>query len=232
MISIIHGDDNASSRNYFLEMRKKQKNNISFNGEKVTITDLVQNTQGSGFFGDINVIFIEDLLTKNKKNDGRTKELIGFMVKTSKKFSFVLWESKEILKRDLSLFKDAIIKRFKLPRNIFLFLDSLKPHNSKNLIKMFHNTLDSGIKEELILFMTQRQVRILMALSDRGEKSIDELTRFAPWQMEKLERQARLFDIQTLKSIYKKLFEIETGYKTGVLNLSLVQAIDFLLLEI
>ena len=90
----------------------------------MTITDLVQNIEGSGLFNDTKTIFIEELLTKLKITDKESKEILNFIAKDSKENTFVLWESKEILKRDLSLFKDAAVKFFKLPKNIFLFLDN------------------------------------------------------------------------------------------------------------
>lgn len=249
MITIIHGDDTSLSRNYFSELKQKNKDLVIFDGNKITITDLVQNIEGSGLFGNAKVIFIEELLTKLKKTDKTAKEILNFIDKNSKKFNFVLWEGKEILKRDLLLFKDAVVKFFKLPKNIFLFLDNLKPGNSKSLLNFFHQALDSGIKEELILFMLQRQFRLLLALlgshPERSEGSrdssplaqndngsIDEITRLAPWQMGKLQRQAKLFNLSDLIRVYKKLYKIEIAQKTGISSLSLTQNIDFLLLEL
>jgi DNA polymerase III delta subunit len=231
MITIIHGDDITSSRNYFLEIKQKQKDALSFDGTKITITDLVQNIEGSGLFGDSKTIFIEDFLTKVKKIDKDAKEILGFIAKNSEESNFVFWESKEISKRDLFAFKNAVTKLFKLPKNIFLFLDNLRPNNSKSLLNLFHQAIDSGIKEELILFMMQRQFRILLALSEHCDTPIEEVARLAPWQMGKLERQVQSFNQSKLKSIYEKLYEIELGQKTGGLSLSLTQTIDFLLLE-
>ena len=233
MITIIHGDDISNSREYFHELKQKNKDSVIFDANKISITDLVQNIEGSGLFGSAKAIFIEEFLTKLKKTNKESKEILDFIIKKSKSSNFILWESKEILKKDLSEFKDAVIKLFKLPKNIFLFLDNIKPNNSKNLLNLFHQALDSGIKEELILFMIQRQTRILLALSDPGDnESIDEVIRLAPWQLGKLERQAKSFDINSLKKIHKKLYEIELAQKTGTLSLSLVQSIDFLLLRI
>ena len=232
MITIIHGDHISESRKYFLELKDKQKNGLSFEGSKITLTDLVQNIEGSGLFDDSKTIFIEDLLTKLKKTEKTAKEILNFIAKNSKESTFVLWESKEITKRDLFIFKDAIARVFKLPKNIFLFLDNLRPNNSKHLLSLFHQAIDSGIKEELILFMMQRQMRLLLALSEPSENGqIEEVARLPPWQMDKLIRQAKSFDTLKLKNIYKKLYEIEIGQKTGGLSLSLIQSIDFLLLE-
>lgn len=233
MITIIHGEDISSSRNYFLNLKKKQKTPISYDGGKLNITDLVQNIEGSGLFGDTKTIFIEDFLTKRRKTEKEVKEILNFIIKNYKDANFVLWESKEIQKRDLFFFRNAQVKIFKLPKNIFLFLDNLRPSNSKKLLNLFYQALESGIKEELILFMLQRQVRLLLALSDLADlQPIEEITRLAPWQTAKLESQARFFDRQSLENIYRKLYEIERAQKTGGLPLSLSQSIDFLLLEI
>lgn len=232
MITIIHGDDISKSREYFQELKQKNKNHILFDGNKLSITDLVQNIEGSSLFGGTKTIFIEDFLTKLKKTNKESKEILEFIIKNTKSSTFFLWESKEIMKRDLSVFKDAVVNFFKLPKNIFLFLDNLKPNNSKALLNLFHQALDSGIKEELIIFMMQRQFRILLALSEPNSKeTIEEVGRLAPWQTGKLDRQAKSFDLAALKKIYNRLYEIEIGQKTGGLPLSLSQTIDFLLLE-
>ena len=232
MITIIHGDDITESRKHFQDLKLKHKNFVLLEAGKFTITDLVQNIEGSGLFEDTKNIFIEELLVKLKKTEKSAKEILDFISRDTKDSNFVLWEPKEILKRELSLFKSAVVKSFKLPKNIFLFLDNLRPGNSKNLLNLFHAALDAGIKEELILFMIQRQFRLLLALSDPGSGQIDELIRLAPWQMGKLQNQAKLFNVTDLKQIYKKLYEIEIGQKTGTSALSLTQNIDFLLLDI
>jgi DNA polymerase III delta subunit len=232
MITIIHGDDTSKSRNYYLELRQKQKDFLSFDGGKITITDLVQNIEGSGLFGNSKTIFLEDFLTKSKKADKSAKEILTFIIKNSQNSNFIFWESREISKGNLFIFKNAVVKIFKLPKNIFLFLDNLKPNNSKNLLKLFHQALDSDIAPEMIIFMLQRQFRILLALSEPSEKDqIEEVSRLTSWQMEKFNSQAKLFNKEKLIKIYQKLFEIELGQKTGMLPLSLSQAIDFLLID-
>ena len=239
MITIIHGDDISASRKYFQDLKSKEKNVVSFGDGKITITDLVQNIEGSSLFGDTKSIFIEEFLTKLKKTNEESKEILEFLIKNYKSANFALWESKEISKRDLFIFKDAIIKNFKLPQSIFLFLDNLKPNShlpGGNLpLKLFHQMLDSEIKEELILFMMQRQFRLLLSLChpERSEGfQIDEISRLAPWQRSKLDKQAKSFSEEDLKKIYEKLYEIELAQKTGTLPLSLTQTIDFLLFEI
>lgn len=240
MITIIHGDDVVSSRDYLREEKQKHKESIFFEGKKITLTDLVQNIQGSGLFSDTKTIFIENFLTGVKKTSKDAKEIIDFIINNHKSSNIFLWEPKEFSKRELFAFKNAVAKNFKLPQNIFIFLDNIKPGNPKNHISLFHKTLKAGVKEELIFFMIQRQFRLLLSLChpERSEGSqndngtIDELIRLAPWQKGKLERQANLFTQTQLKRIYNNLYKIDYGLKTGRLNLTLSQAIDFLLYEI
>lgn len=233
MITIIHGDDTAQSRGYFLELKKKQKDPASYDGGKVTLTDLVQDIEGAGLFADSKTVFLENFLSKNKKSDTNTKEIIKFITKNSKNSSFILWESKEITKRDLFIFKDAAVKVFKLPKSMFAFLDNLKPGNSRALLNLFHSLIESDTSEELVLFMMQRQFRLLLALYDPSDnQGIDEVLRLAPWQKNKLENQTNLFkDLDELKGLYKKLYEMELKRKTGALRLSLIQSIDIFLLK-
>jgi len=127
MITIIHGDDISKSREYFNELKQKHKDFILLNVSTLTITDLVQNIEGSSLFGGTKTIIIEEFLTKLKKTNKESKEMLDFIIKNAKSSTFILWESKEILKRELFQFKNATINFFKLPKNIFLFLDNLKP---------------------------------------------------------------------------------------------------------
>src|SRR3989344_4581732 len=230
MITIVHGEDLARSRNFFQELKKQYNSPIVLEGGKATITDFAQNIRGFALFSETKTIFIENLFSKTKKTDKDTKEILNLILENSKDSNFIFWESKEISTPKTSgFFKNAQIKNFKLPKNIFLFLDAINPGNSINLVKLFHQALQSGIEEEVILFMMQRQIRLLLALKEPAENTqIDEASRLAPWQMDKLERQARLFDIECLKKTHRKLFETELGQKTGTLKLSLSQTIDFL----
>ncbi|MDO8658308.1 MAG: hypothetical protein Q7K55_06205 [Candidatus Levybacteria bacterium] len=228
MITIIHGDDTASSRKYFIE--QKSNNSISFDGEKLTLTDLFQIFEGGGLFSDSKSLFVDSFFSK-RKIGLEFDAIILYLNKINKTDKIFFWEGKELSKKQLSFFKDSNIKIFKLPKPLFQFLDSIKPRN-KNTIILFHSGLKYS-EPELIFFMLIRQFRLLLALSDEKKGSeIDEVKRLAPWQTGKLKKQSNLFSHDKLKKIYKRLYEIDLGHKTGNLNMSLIQAIDILLLEI
>lgn len=119
-----------------------------------------------------------------------------------------------------------------VPKTIFLFLDSLLPGNYKNTIRLFHKALQNT-EIELIFYMLQRQFRLLLAASDKKAKeTIDEVLRLAPWQKGKLEKQSKLFSIDKLLGLHRRLYEIELAQKSGSLPYSQAHAIDFFLLGI
>ena len=231
MITIIHGDDIAASRSFLLEQKQKDKNVVSFFGG-FSISDLVQNIEGSSLFFETKTIAIEDFFAMVKKKSREITEIADFINRCEKKANIFFWEGKELGKRDLSLFPKALVKQFKLPKALFSCLDNLLPNNGKNSILSFHKALQTSALE-LVIFMIQRQFRLLLALSDsHTAENIDEAIRLASWQRQRLERQSSCFSQKKLKEIYRKLYEIELAQRTGNLNLTLTQSIDFLLLGI
>ena len=66
MITIIHGDDLASSRNFLNEVRQKRSEAVLLNGEELTVTDLLQIIDGGGLFTTEKTILIENFYSKKK----------------------------------------------------------------------------------------------------------------------------------------------------------------------
>lgn len=232
MITILHGDDIAASRNHLFDLKKKYTDVISFDGEKITITDLIESLESHALFetGDEKVIIIENLFSK--KAATKEGEAIFSYINNNKKKIIVIWEAKELTKKYLNLIPNANTLIFKIPAVIFTFLDNFKPLNGAKLIKLFHQVLKNK-DEEFVLYMLIRHIRILLALSEKGkEGDIEEIKRLSPWQKNKLESQIRLFTIEKLKSFYSNLYNIDLNLKTGKLKMTLQQAVDILLLGI
>lgn len=229
MIIIIHGDDTVSSRKYFLDQKRDITDPLTFDGEKVTITDLVQIFEGGSLFSDEKVVFIEELFKRKAGKD--LSEIISYL-NTAKFGNVFIWEGKTLGKSALSLFPKATHKTFTLPQSLFQFLDRMQPENKEDLVRLFRQTLKSA-DSELVFYMLVRQFRLLLAVFDRVEKnSIDELSRLAPWQKSKLQRQAGFFSLEKLKNLYQKLYTIDFAQKTSSSPLSLTKQIDFFLLDL
>lgn len=229
MITIIHGSDSASSRKHFLDQKEQVPDSNIIDGSKLDLTDLLQIFQG-GLFNEPGKFFIESIIGKRQKS----RELDSF-IETLNKYSadnnIYLWEAKDLSSTRLKQFKNPVNKQFRIPATIFLLLDSLKPKNGKELIRLFHKTIETT-DAEMVFFMIVKQIRYLIALSEPSDDQIDEIKKMAPWQKSKLQKQADLFEIGELKRLYANLFEIEKDLKTGNLPLNIVQAIDLLLISI
>ena len=227
MITIAHGDDITSSRNYYISERQKSKNPVILDGGKLTLADLMQSLEGGSLFNEEKDIFIENFFSSKKLNTG-FKEIVAYIDKNSGQANVFFWENSELSKTELAIFKKSTVKLFKIPKNLFGFLDNITPGNI-NSIKQFHELLNQTA-EELIFFMIVRQFRLLLAVSDPEAKNpIDELKRLATWQTGKLRNQAKIFGQKKLITIYNRLYEIDSAYKQGRLSTTLTQTIDFLL---
>lgn len=233
MITIIHGDDLVSSRNYFLDNKKKAKNPILLEGEALTFSTLSSIIDNVSIFEEdkIKNMFIENFFTKNKAVSKEFKDICGYLEKRQETLNIFFFEQTLQNKIKLTVFKKALIKTFKLPQMLFQFLDGLKPHNSNNVV-LFHQALQTS-DANLIFVMIVRQFRLLLALSDQNQAlSIDELSKLAPWQKDKLQRQSAKFSVDNLKQIYQNLEKLDKANVTGQLFMSFESAIDFFLLEI
>lgn len=226
MLTLIHGDDIASSRNYYIAERQKAAEKKIVDGNTITLTDLMQIFSGNGLFGDQETIFIEELVSKRKSSKD-IDELTTFLSEQTDAPIFV-WESKTLTPKQIGNFKKATVKEFKIPTVVFAFLDSLKPGNTIHMLKLYHEILAQE-DAMYVLVMLMRQIRILLALSDPTQPTISEVSRMAPWQKGKLQKQAQWFSQSLLLQLHEKLFQLEYGQKTGNLPLPLTDAIDFLL---
>lgn len=226
MITIIHGDDLVSSRKFLVEQKNSLQNTTTLNGDELTLEKLVEAFEGSSLFSDEKNIFIENLFSKK-----RSKELEEILDYISKKndIDLFIWEKTDLSKSQLSTFPKAKTFLFKIPKNIFSFLDNISPKNNNNILN-FHKVLETN-DPDIIFYMLIRQFRLLLAVSGTSSNSIDEMQRLSPWQRNNLERQSKKFSLSELRDAYNKLYKLDLNIKTGVSS-NLTTAIDFLLLDI
>lgn len=224
MLLIVNGNDTVSSRRFFLE--QKTEDCLTFDAENLEISELIHSLRGDALFGSTKKIFLENLFSrKSVKNYKPIVEALS-----SNEADVFIWTDKELGAKTLSDFPKHTLQNFKIPQNIFSFLDSIKPNSTRNVVNFHNALLVSDV--EVIFAMIVRQVRIMLALSEDSKNNIDEVKRLAPWQRSKLVNQASLFGKEKLVEIHKKLYKMDKNQKTGGSNLTLTQNIDILLLEI
>lgn len=228
MITVIHGDDITTSRNHFLEVKKQKNGATLFTAEQINITDLAQVFEGGDLFEETKCIFIEELMTKKKKSK-ELDAILSYLNQQAKNHEIYLWEKKILTPASLKSLSSPVTKIFRLPQELFRFLDSLKPNNSRDVLRLFHSTLKTT-DVEMVFFMLVRQFRLLLAI--RENASIDEVQRLAPWQKSKLLTQAKSFPQTRLINTYIALHGMDRDAKTGRQGSSLTTNIDFFLLAL
>lgn len=156
------------------------------------------------------LIVCEDisLLTKTnlnwlKKNTDRFEG--NFVVYSDNKLSESLIKSLEPVKK---------IEEYKLPKNIFYFLDSFYPGNAQDSLAILHELIDAE-PIEFIFSLLGRHLRDLY-----WAKASPSNIPYASWRVEKLERQANKFKDEELKEMINDLAKIDIDVKTSKANLT------------
>lgn len=225
-IFVFSGEDIISSRKAFLEhlesLKTKNFEIIRLSGKELSEESLALLSLPSSLFGLERVLAIENLLSGQKAKE---KEKI---IQIISQFSgnLVVWEGKDFSKTEQLRYPNFIFKNFKVPQVLFNFMDSFSPGNTENNLRLFRQTVENT-EPNFIFLMIIRQIRLLiLAKTDR------DLLKLAPWQISKIEKQAKLFSLDLLKEINKKLLLIDYSQKTSGLPFTLKEQLELLLTEI
>lgn len=225
MITIIHGDDIASSREYYISLRAG-KEVLVFEGNALDKELFFHALSGADLFGQTPLVCIENFFSQKKIDN----ELISLVNHKQKDADIVLWEKKELFKKDLGLLPHAKQIPFKLPRSIFQFLDSLGS-NPEQTIKLFSQTAENTAVE-IIFSMLSKRIRTLLFLAEPGSHAIEEVEKLADWQKSRLQKQLQHFTKERLLKAQKQLFKIELSTKTGQAVFPLKPSLDYFLLDL
>lgn len=223
MITIFHGDSQASSRANLLNALSVHKQKgveiTTLDGDKIMPAELESALTTRNLFADT-VIVIENLLCRLRS---RAKdECLALLSQHQEQNQLFLWEKKEVTKANLAKLKDAKVFISKTPVAIFNFLDSLYPGNTQTALSLLHEAC--GQSEEIIVFtLLARQVSYLIQLVDGAEPKL------APWQVGKLKGLARRWSLPQLTHFHDELVRIDHSIKSGRSTLSYQDHLDILL---
>ncbi len=227
MIQVLHGDNLVKSRQFLTEKieiaREKDRELVILDGLKTSLEEIRSALGSKSLFGSKRLVIIENLYSSPQSK--RKSKILGFLKKGEFETELILWEKKEIKKRFSKNFK---VNLFKLSTAIFKFLESLKPKNKKESLRLL-NEVKRKESEEMIFYLLIRQIRLLIKAKDLGEKGLTELQ---SWQKRKLLTQAKNFKLDQLKNIYQDLLKLDYQQKTSGLPLSLSSSLDLLIASI
>ena len=119
--------------------------------------------------------------------------------------------------------------------NIFAAIDALAARDKKSALRLLHQHLAQGENENYLLSMFVYQIRNLLKIKDLAEKGVSfpalaQKSGLHPFVVRKASQQARNFSLEQLKTIYRRLLEIETKTKTG--RIGILTALDLFVAEI
>lgn len=230
MITILHGENVTTSRDALNAIRNKFKGAeiLTLDGKKINPSQVKQALETNSLLSPSRVVVIENLLTCKKS--AVQEEIIDYLLSEPLKTELVLWEEKEVSKLTLTKFHSANIEVFKLESALFKFLESLRPGNQKEALILFRSLQKEA--PEIIFSMLVRQFRMLLAVRNDVLGGMEELDRLAPWQKERLVKQAKYFTPEELIKIYHKLLEIDIQQKTSQNPFGSAKTLEFFILNL
>lgn len=237
---ILHGDNLVASRKELEKIKEKNKEKeiVIFDGKSLSLTDLIEALEAKSLLGNEKLTIIENLLSqqkgrvgKNVKKSGFFPPIVEYINRCPEESQLLFWENKEIGKSLLALFKKAEVKLFKVEKQIFALIESLKPNHNQRLIILFRQCLLNN-PVEIIFSMIIRQFRFLLLTKSAAKIGPFDFQKLAPWQKQRLTNQAKLFTMERLLEIYQKLLLIDYHNKTGRAVFDLTKTIELFLIEI
>ena len=227
MITILHGDNQISSRDELVSIKQAAR----LRGDEIvefsttpTITDIVQALESPSMFASSRLVIMENFIGSLRPGANRDT-IIDYLCKGAFDARLVLWEGKSVGRSIIKLKrqKHITVKEHALPSTIFSFVDSIMPGNTTMALKTLRTALETTVPE-VIFSMIVRQFRILIALVTNA--TIPETTRLAPWQKGKISRQVNSFTKEQLVRAYKELLLIDYQVKTGRTSVDLTTRIE------
>jgi DNA polymerase III delta subunit len=226
MITLIHGNYTELSRREFIRLKEeaKTKDVRTLDGRTLDPASLTQALESGSLFGGETMVCIENLFGKL----GRKLKLIESLASIINKSSadIILWEDKEVGTTVQKNLPKAKIVLFKIPSIIFQLLDGISP-DGERLVLPLYTILNQTEPAELIFAMIVRRIRQLIQLHD------DVIPEgLVGWQASRLTRQAKLFTMDRLISMYKNLLDIEFSIKNGSSPFTLAQLTEQFLVDL
>ena len=206
-IFVYHGDNIVSSRQAILakvsQYDPKTTEVIRVEGKHIDDNFIQTNLFSASMFQDSRLIVIENLFSL-LKSESKDKIIKSLCLATD--VSVIIWENKEIETKSYSA--PFIFQVFKLPNELFSFLDRINPDNPGDSLLILEKVKDQ-VDENYIFLMLVRQIRLLIMAKGK------ETATLLPWQVGKLQKQAEMFTENQLYGFYRQLRDIDYHQKTS-----------------
>ena len=215
-IIVLHGDHVVDSYNRLQKLKEEGRRR---GWEIKTISDNLANIPEElvsvGLFekerltiiDSINLIRKKDILWLNK-NAGNLKGTL------------IIYQAGRVSSLLIKSLSPDKIEEFKLPKLIWMFLDTLTPGNAGNSLMLLHKIIKSQ-PSELVLALLGRHLRDLYWAKETSDLP------YPSWRIGKLKRQAARFTKDLLADLIASLAEADVRSKTS--KEELIDSLDFII---
>jgi DNA polymerase III delta subunit len=224
MLYIICGEDNVSSRDYFLQLQSeyKEKGNDL---KKIAPSDLNEVLMSSAdtpnLFGQQQIFLAENLnKVVSRKKGNKPFELLE-QISKNKQTILLDWED-GISQRELKISALGKVKEFKPSASIFKLLDACYPSNLQTFIFLLRSVCTTQ-NEMFVYIMLRRHIRNLLLVSSKAQ-----ISTLQSWQVHKLQQQVKFWIPDALISFYERLISLDISLKTGKNAYSLKSSLELL----
>lgn len=227
MNTLLHGENASAARTRLLELKDQFSGEIlTLNSKDLTEEMLTQSLESNSLFAQEKLVIIENLAS-NKS--------IKKPLQASNATSIILFEEKPLTSSQTTnlqkLLPNLKAEEFKIDPVVFKFLDALAPQSQKGFLPFWQKYRRAEVPE-IILVMLARQFRLLILSKSDGAELNSEWQRLSTWQKQKLSSQANKFTLESLKTNFSALAELDYKSKTGQLPTDLVSSLELFLLSL
>jgi DNA polymerase III delta subunit len=227
MIHILTGEDTVSSRIKLSTIVDQKTMVVRLDAKKNSLSEILDTLESNSLFTDKKTVVVE-YFTKIKPDTVFFEKLKSFMKDEST--DIVLWDEADLSQKAVKDLQGALIRSFTFPKVFYQFIDNLSPKNKKASQKLLSDLLRSFAPEQ-VLFSLIKRIRLLAVAKNGSLKEFSEGARLAPWQAEKIAKQASEWTEKDILDFHVKLAEADELVKTSGLAVPLAAHLDMLVLS-
>ena len=226
MVYILSGEDISSSRTRLLSLVNKDSQILRFDGRKNSSSEILEAFEAKSLFSEKKTIILEYFA---KLKSDKVFEKAKSFIKDPDTI-LILWDEADVPRGVIKELSAAKSESFVFPKVFYQFIDGISPSNRETSAKLLNSLLKTLAAEQILYSITKR-VRALCIFKEGFGSNYSETLNLAPWQVEKLARQANEWTKEGLSKFLLKLSQTDELLKTSGLPMSLAAHLDTMLLS-
>lgn len=230
MITVLHGENEVSSRDKLTQLiqtaQATNKTIQRLDAKRLDLAALESALSANSLFGEDRLVIIDKLhsLPRSKKKTQLIELVSKFANATG--LNIILWEKRSLTPTMIKKINPDKLEEFKTSSDLFKWLDSLDggKRNIKHQLSLLEKASNND-GEQICFAMLIRQIRLLITAREGSP------VKGHPFVVQKVNSQAKKFELSQLLQIHRQLLTIDQKMKTSTNLLSLKAEMDLLLLN-